>query len=307
VADGERNFKILTWGMIAALALSVLLAVFVALSIKRKLTGPLCVVIDALSVDAEELSTVSDQISHTSADLSKGSADQASSLETSAAAVEELSSMTSRNADSAKQASVMMTENAGQVASGSQTVARMGEAMEAISQSSQAIGDIIKSIEGIAFQTNLLALNAAVEAARAGEAGQGFAVVADEVRNLALRSAQASQDTRGLIEDTVQRVAAGLDLTQNIRDFFDSLNQSTNKVLQQITDIDAATNEQAVGMQQISQSMSSIDKVSQENLANAQSSAQAGETLSSRAVNLVAAVDDLRRIIGQSAKRSGGE
>ncbi len=81
--------------------------------------------------------------------------------------------------------------------------------MQDINASSRKIGEIIGTIDGIAFQTNILALNAAVETARAGEQGRGFAVVASEVRSLAQRSAQAAREIKGLIGASVERVEAG--------------------------------------------------------------------------------------------------
>ncbi|KAG1080377.1 hypothetical protein G6F40_015904 [Rhizopus arrhizus] len=81
--------------------------------------------------------------------------------------------------------------------------------MGGIEASSRRIGDIISVIDGIAFQTNILALNAAVEAARAGDQGRGFAVVASEVRTLAQCSASAAKEIKGLIEDSVAKVAQG--------------------------------------------------------------------------------------------------
>ncbi len=83
------------------------------------------------------------------------------------------------------------------------------KAIQGISLDSKKIGDIVLTVNEVAFHTNLLALNASVEAARAGEHGKGFAVVAGEVRSLAQRSAQAAGEIKTLIQGTVGRIRNG--------------------------------------------------------------------------------------------------
>jgi len=118
-----------------------------------------------------------------------------------------MSSMTSRNANSAARAKTLASQTRTAAETGATDMAEMKRAMDDIKTSSDDISKIIKAIDEIAFQTNILALNAAVEAAGAGEAGMGFAVVAEEVRNLAQRAAQAARDTTAKIEGSAQRSA----------------------------------------------------------------------------------------------------
>jgi methyl-accepting chemotaxis protein len=96
-------------------------------------------------------------------------------------------------------------------------VAHVGETMQAITASSNKVGDFVGLVQQIAFQTNLLALNAAVEAARAGEQGKGFAVVAAEVRQLAVRSSRAADEIKLLVEASRGQVEDGNRLTEGAR------------------------------------------------------------------------------------------
>ncbi|MBB1191858.1 chemotaxis protein, partial [Klebsiella pneumoniae] len=114
--------------------------------------------------------------------------------------------MNAENCEQANQLALSVSDIANQ---GSDVVSQVMSKMQAITDSSRRIADIISVMDGIAFQTNILALNAAVEAARAGEQGRGFAVVAGEVRSLAQKSAQAAKEIKGLIEDSVDRVTEG--------------------------------------------------------------------------------------------------
>lgn len=100
------------------------------------------------------------------------------------------------------------SEKSAQLATqGGQAMDGVGSLVQSMRQSSQQMGQIIATIESIAFQTNILALNAAVEAARAGEQGRGFAVVAGEVRALAQSSAQATGEIRRLISNSNAQIA----------------------------------------------------------------------------------------------------
>ena len=90
-----------------------------------------------------------------------------------------------------------------------------------------------------------------MEAARAGEAGAGFAVVADEVRNLAMRAADAAKDTAELIEGTVKKVNLGTELVSSTNEAFTKVADSSSKVGELVSEIAAASNEQAQEMKSI--------------------------------------------------------
>ena len=200
----------------------------------------------------------------------EGTIEQAASLEQTAAALEELNSMSKKNSDNAHQAILHTGEANKLVDKVNNSMKELRQGIERIDAASGEMAKIIKIIDEIAFQTNLLALNAAVEAARAGDAGAGFAVVADEVSNLAMRAAEATQNTSALIEDNIKNVSNGLEMVAVTDDAFVEVVDSVSKVHGLIDEIAAASSEQSIGINQITQAMNEMDKVTQGNAATAE-------------------------------------
>jgi methyl-accepting chemotaxis protein len=174
--------------------------------------------------------------------------------------------------------------------------------MSNISKSSEETSKIIKTIDEIAFQTNLLALNAAVEAARAGEAGAGFAVVADEVRNPALRASDAAKNTADLIVATVKKIKDGSELLSNINEAFSLVAETSSKVGELVAEIASSSNEQSQGIDQVNRAVADMDKIVQQNAANAEEFAVLPEGMNSQAVQMRRNVHDLAALIGGTVK-----
>src|SRR5690554_2634579 len=151
--------------------------------------------------------------------------------------------------------------------------------MDDIYEGSRKINDIISVIDSIAFQTNILALNAAVEAARAGEQGRGFAVVAGEVRALAQRSAGAAHEIKALIDDSVERVNAGSSQAQRAGKTMQEIVEAVTHVSDIMSEISAATSEQASGIDQINLAVAQMDTVTQQNALLVQQAADSARTL----------------------------
>jgi aerotaxis receptor len=223
-------------------------------------------------------------------DLSSRTEQTASNLQQTAAAMEQQTATVRQNADTAQQASVL-ANGATEIASkGGEAVANVVSTMALISDSSRRIADIISVIDGIAFQTNILALNAAVEAARAGELGRGFAVVASEVRNLAGRSASAAKEIKGLIDDSVEKVASGSRLVGDAGKTMTEVVGQVKRVNDLIAEITEASKEQTVGISQVGQAVAQLDEMTQQNAAMVEQSSAAANSMSDQAQRLVAAV-----------------
>ena len=235
-----------------------------------------------ISESSAQVASGSDQVSSGAQALSQGATEQASSVEELAATINEISEKVKQNAENARQANHMAGVVGSEMQTSNQKMQEMMQAMNNISNCSDEIGKIIKTIEDIAFQTNILALNAAVEAARAGTAGKGFAVVADEVRNLAGKSAEASKNTSVLIENSLRAVENGTLIADETAQSLLQTVKGVEEVANIISQISEASNNQAEAISQITMGIDQISSVVQTNSATAQESAAASEELSSQ-------------------------
>lgn len=276
----------------------VAVAAAVAFMAARAIAVPIQGAVEKLNAGSDQIASASGQVSTASQSLAEGASEQASAIEEMSSSMEELSSMTRQNADNSNTAKSLMGEARVIVGKVNQQIEDMTSAIGEITRSSEETGKIIKTIDEIAFQTNLLALNAAVEAARAGEAGAGFAVVADEVRNLAMRAAEAAKNTSALIEDTIKVVRQGNELTEATRGGFRENVEIATKVGNLVDEIAAASSEQAQGIEQINKAIHEMDKVVQQNAANAEESASASEELNSQAFAMRDIVGELVGVVG---------
>ena len=243
-------------------------------------------IVGNITRSTEAISQASNEVSAGSSDLAERTEQQASSLEETAASMEELGATVRSAAENAQRANRTATDARQSAEQGGEVAVKAVEAMKRIEQASRKITEIIGVIDEIAFQTNLLALNAAVEAARAGDAGKGFAVVAQEVRVLAQRSAQASKEIKTLILDSDQQVQSGVDLVKKAGDSLSGIVSGVQQVAALISEIAAASKEQASALDEINSAVASMDEMTQKNAALVEETTAAAQSMNGQAGDL---------------------
>ncbi len=236
-----------------------------------------------ISQSASQVSAGSEQVSNSSQSLAQGATEQASAVEELAATINDISNSSKQTAASAEEARASTGQAGAQVEASNEYVKQLNVAMQNISNSSEEIGQIIATIENIAFQTNILALNAAVEAARAGTAGKGFAVVADEVRNLASKSDEAAKATKDLIENSITAVREGADVVSKVTDSLERTTVLAGEVVKLMDQVTEAVENQTTAISQVTEGIDQISAVVQTNSATSEECAAASEELSSQA------------------------
>ena len=255
---------------------------------------------------AGNISTASSEIATGNHDLSQRTEQTAANLEEAASSMEMLTSTVQQSAQASRQASDFASSAAEVAARGGAVVSQVVSTMDQITTSSRKIADITGVIDSIAFQTNILALNAAVEAASAGEQGRGFAVVASEVRSLAQRSAGAAKEIKELIGSSVERVEDGSRFVSQAGQTMTEIVGSVRRVSGIIHEITASAAEQSDNIGHISQSVTQLDQMTQQNAALVEQSTAASESLREQALQLTRAVSQFKLHDGAAASAQPG-
>ncbi|MHB8222183.1 MAG: methyl-accepting chemotaxis protein [Desulfurivibrionaceae bacterium] len=249
-------------------------------------------VITDVRAAADQVAAGSEELSSSSQQVSQGASEQAASTEEISASMEELASTVAQTADHARQTASIANKAAADAVAGGKAVAETVDAM-------QHIAEKIELIEEIARQTNLLALNAAIEAARAGEHGKGFAVVASEVRKLAERSQVSAQEIKGVASASVKTAAnAGMLINEIV--------PQIQKTAELVHEIDAASNEQARGIDENARAIQQFDQVIQSNSAAAEEMASTSEELTAQAAQMQETISFFAVETGEIASRVQG-
>ena len=286
-------YALLRWRAVVATLLTLLLSSLAAYFVTRNITAVLHSVMHGVGQEAVGIASAASQISTSSRSLAQGASEQAASLERVSASSEEIHAMARRSTRHSSSIAELVSGTGQKFADTNRSLAEMIVAMGEIERSSGKISKIIQVIDGISFQTNILALNAAVEAARAGESGMGFAVVADEVRNLAQRCATAAHETASLIEESIAKSKDGRARVDAVAGAIREVTEETAKIKTLVDELHLGGQEQARGIEQISQAIVQMDQVAQSTASGAEQSSSAARELSAQSETLTGFVEQL--------------
>ncbi|MHB1351303.1 MAG: methyl-accepting chemotaxis protein [Desulfobulbaceae bacterium] len=235
----------------------------------KNMVEKLAIIVADVQNAAENVAAGSEMVSSSTEELSQGASEQAASAEESSSSMEQMVANIRQNADNARQTEKIAIKAAEDAQEGGKAVTGTVTAMKNIAEK-------ISIIEEIARQTDLLALNAAIEAARAGEHGKGFAVVAAEVRKLAERSATAAGEISTLSSSSIQ-------VAEQAGKLIETIIPDIQRTAELVQEINAASNEQTAGADQVNRAIQQLDEVIQQNASVAEEMSSTAEELTAQA------------------------
>ncbi|OHD12400.1 MAG: hypothetical protein A2Y41_02380 [Spirochaetes bacterium GWB1_36_13] len=212
---------------------------------------------------------------------------QSSSLEQTAAAIEEMGANIKSSAENTSLAKTVMHETMESTSNGNIKIKEAASFMGKTASETVKIKEVVKIIEGIAFQTNILALNAAVEAARAKEHGKGFAVVANEVRSLAQKTTDNAKQISSMIETIVKNIEQSNRMVSTTTEDFVMIHHNIEKTSRVINEINDSAREQEDASIQIEQAVTHLDELNQNNSSLVQEIASASEELEKQTEEMI--------------------
>ncbi len=263
----------------------------------RGLNGILKTIAGSIDEGATQVAHAAREISTSSQSLAEHASEQAATVEETSSSVHEISAHSRQTSEMTRGTQELMNQNIEKSGQSLKAIVEITTKINQIVSDGDKMGEIIKTIDQIAFQTNLLALNAAVEAARAGESGAGFAVVADEVRNLAIRSTKAAHNTQELLDETISRIGQVAVSIDTMNENFEGIVESATIIGEKTEGITSASIEVAKGLDQIAAATAEMDKITQVIASNSEESAAAAEELSAQAEEMGAVVAELTRLV----------
>lgn len=243
---------------------------------------------------SESVASSAEQIASASQSLAESSTTQAGAVEQLSTTAENANTLAGQNAQNASNVMDEITHMICEIETGQKKMDRLLNAVQDIENASAKIEAVIKAIDNIAFQTNILALNAAVEAARAGTAGKGFAVVADEVRSLAMKSAEAAEQSQIMIHDSIEAAQEGGEISRDAAATFHSIVTLTEKIRKHILGIDQASARQQDLILHIYQEIEKISSSVTMNAANSEETAAATQQMNGHAAEIRQAMKQFR-------------
>ncbi len=297
-----------SWARTRSLILGLLCLVacaFLGLVFAGRISRTVRAVAETLYNDAQKGWEHATLFERSSATLADGGAKQAASIEQISASMTEMAASSRDNIDSLDRAQQKGEKANCSAVKGKAEMENLLSVMVGMGESSRQISEITKTIEEIAFQTNILALNAAVEAARAGEAGAGFAVVADEVRSLAQKSAASATSTRDQIEQAIERIGKGEEISRCVDRDLDEILSNTDELKAEIDSISGVSQQQCLAIEQVSIAIASIDSVTQENASSSEEMASTAMLVRETSNTILENTKKLEALCGHARESDG--